>query len=126
MQTGNLPEQAKVSRNWSRLASAALVALIVLCVAWERWLAPLWTDGSLLVFKVLPLVPALYGVCCGRRYTSQWLSMVVLLYVIEGVMRANDAGLVSTLARIELILAVVLFIALIGHARSSAPSRQGR
>jgi uncharacterized membrane protein len=64
------------------------------------------------------------GVFHGRRYTSQWLSMLVLLYFAEGVVRAFDPGLSAWLARLEAALSFILFVAVLGHARSSAPSRQ--
>jgi uncharacterized membrane protein len=111
------------ARAWSRAASALLVALIVLCIAWEGWLAPLRPGGSWLVLKALPLMVAFPGVLTGRRYTSQWLSMLVLLYLTEGVVRAGDAGLAGTLAVIEALLAALLFASVVFHARLSAPSR---
>src|ERR1700737_3836990 len=49
-------------------AAAALVALIVLALLWERWLAPLRPGGSALVFKALPLAFALPGVLRRRLY----------------------------------------------------------
>ncbi|GHU12956.1 membrane protein [Betaproteobacteria bacterium] len=111
-------------QDWTRLASVTLVALIALCVLWEGWLAPLRPGGSWLILKGAPLLLAVRGVLHGRRYTSQWLSMLVLLYFAEGVMRAFDPGLIAWLARLEVVLSFILFVAVIGHARSSAPSRQ--
>ena len=111
------------ARNWSRAAGALLVALIVLCILWEGWLAPLRPGGSWLVLKALPLIVAFPGVLAGRRYTSQWLSMLVLLYLTEGVVRAGDAGLTGALAVLEALLAVLLFASVVFHARLSAPSR---
>ncbi|GHT81832.1 membrane protein [Betaproteobacteria bacterium] len=111
-------------QDWTRLASVTLVALIALCVLWEGWLAPLRPGGSWLILKGAPLLLAVRGVLRGRRYTSQWLSMLVLLYFAEGVMRAFDPGLIAWLARLEVVLSFILFVAVIGHARSSAPSRQ--
>jgi uncharacterized membrane protein len=110
-------------RAWSWLARVALVALIVLCVLWEGWLAPIRPGGSWLTLKALPLMFAVRGVLHGRRYTSQWLSMVVLLYFIEGVLRAFDPGLIGPLAWVEIVLSVLLFVAAVGHAHMSAPSR---
>ena len=46
------------TRGWSLAASASLVALIVLCVAWEAWLAPLRPGGSWMILKVVPLLAA--------------------------------------------------------------------
>jgi len=105
------------------ISSALLIALVVLCVLWETWLAPLRPGGSWMVLKVLPLMAAIFGVLKGRRYTYQWLSMLVLLYFTEGVVRAFDPGLVGVLALIEAVLASGLFVSVILYARASAPSR---
>ena len=47
---------ASPNRALHKAAVAALLALIVLCVAWELFLAPLRPGGSWLVLKVLPLL----------------------------------------------------------------------
>lgn len=89
-------------------AAAALVALIVLSFAWERWLAPLRPGGTALVLKALPLACALPGVFRRRLYTFQWASMLILLYFAEGVVRGmSDAHLSANLGWIETALAVV-------------------
>ncbi len=108
----------------SRISSFALLALIVLCVVWEGWLAPLRPGGSWLILKAVPLLPAVFGVLRGRRYTSQWLSMLSLLYFTEGVLRASDPGLMGVFALIEVALSVILFFSTMFHARVTAPSRQ--
>ena len=105
------------------LSSAALLALIALCVVWEGWLAPLRPGGSWMMLKALPPLPAVFGVLRGRRYTSQWLSMLSLLYFTEGVLRATDPGLTGVFALVEVFLAVVLFTSTMLHARATAPSR---
>ena len=105
-------------------ASASLIALIFLCVAWELWLAPLRPGGSSLVFKALPLLFPLMGILKGRRYTYQWAPMLVLAYFTEGVARAwSDTGLSAWLAGAEVALSVVFFFAAIYYAKLSAPSR---
>jgi uncharacterized membrane protein len=104
----------------------ALLSLITLCLIWEGWLAPLRPGGSWLILKCLPLLPAVPGVLRGRRYTSQWLSMVVLLYFLEGSWRFSDSGLMGILARTEIVISLVLYVAAVGHARATAPSRQKR
>jgi uncharacterized membrane protein len=92
------------------VAALALVALIVLAVAWERWLAPLRPGGSALVLKALPLACALPGVWRRRLYTLQWASMLVLLYMAEGIVRGmTDRGLSARLGWTEVALAT-LFI----------------
>ena len=115
-----------MARSWSHLVCAALLALIALCVLWEGWLAPLRPGGSWLMLKVLPLLPAVPGALRGRRYTSQCLSMLSLPYFIEGAWRCGDADIVGMLARGEIVLAVGLYIAAIGHARAAAPPPQKR
>lgn len=107
------------------IASASLIALIFLCVAWELWLAPLRPGGSSLVFKVIPLLFPLMGILKGRRYTYQWAPMMVLFYFVEGVMRGwSESGLSQVLALVETALSVVFFFATIYYAKFSAPSRQ--
>ena len=107
------------------IASASLIALIFLCLAWELWLAPIRPGGSLLVLKTLPLLLPLMGILKGRRYTYQWAPMLVLAYFTEGVARAwSDTGLSAWLAGAEVALSVVFFLAAIYYAKFSAPSRQ--
>ena len=108
-------------------ASASLIALIFLCLAWELWLAPMRPGGSWLVLKTLPLLLPLMGILKGRRYTYQWASMLVLAYFSEGVMRAwSEAGVSAQLALAEIVLSVVFFSAAIYYAKLSAPSRLAR
>ena len=109
------------------IASASLIALIFLCLAWELVLAPIRPGGSWLVLKTLPLLLPLMGILKGRRYTYQWAPMLVLAYFSEGVMRAwSETGLSAQLAMAEIALSVVFFFAAIYYAKLSAPSRQGR
>jgi len=99
-------------------ASASLVTLILLCLAWEILLAPLNTNGSLLFLKALPLLAPLFGILKGKRYTYQWASMLILLYFIEGVVRAwSDQALSAQLATIEIVLSVAFFTCAIFYAR---------
>lgn len=106
------------------LASASLLALIVLLLAWELWLAPLHPGGSWLVLKVVPLLLAVAGILKGRRYTYQWAAMLILFYFIEGVVRMfSNTGLAAALARIETGLALVFFIAAMFYAKYSASAR---
>lgn len=108
-----------------RIASSVLwFALIVLCVAWEVWLAPLRPEGSWLTLKALPLLLPLFGILHGRRYTYQWACMFVLLYFVEGVIRANDPNGVALWARLEIALTIAVFTTMVLYARLAAPSRQ--
>jgi uncharacterized membrane protein len=111
-------------RRLAAAASVALVALIFLCVAWELWLAPLRPGGSMLVFKVLPLLAALLGTLRGRRYTYQWSSLLSLLYIAEGLVRATSdtQPLSATLAWGEAVLATTWFALCLAFARATRPS----
>ena len=104
---------------WTRdLAVGSLLALIVLGLAWELWLAPLRPGGSWLALKVLPLTLPLAGLLKNRMYTYRWLSMVVWIYFTEGAVRAtSDSGLSAVLAGIQVLLCVVLFVACTMHVR---------
>ena len=100
------------------IASAALGALILLCVAWELWLAPLRPGGSLLALKALPLALPIPGVFSGKRYTYQWSSMLILAYFAEGVTRGwAETGLSQKLAWGEVALTLVFFAAAVSYAR---------
>jgi len=102
----------------TRLASFSLIALIVLCLAWELWLAPLRAGGSLVALKALPLALPLPGVLAGRRYTYQWSSLLVLAYFAEGATRAwAEGGVSRALALTEVVLSLVFFAAAVSYAR---------
>ena len=61
---------------WTRAAAvASLLALIVLGLAWELWLAP--TGRGTLALKVLPLAIPLAGLLKNRMYTYRWVSLLV-------------------------------------------------
>lgn len=99
-------------------ASGALLALILLCLVWELWLAPLRPGGSFIALKALPLVLPLPGILRGRRYTFQWSSMLVLAYFAEGVVRCwSERGVSQTLAFTEVALSVAFFVAAVAYAR---------
>jgi uncharacterized membrane protein len=101
-----------------RAAAAALIGLIVLCLAWELWLAPLRPGGSLIALKALPLLFPLRGILRGNRYTYQWASMLILAYFAEGVTRAwSERGPSQLLAGAEIVLSVVFFAATVACAR---------
>ncbi|MDA1117761.1 MAG: DUF2069 domain-containing protein [Proteobacteria bacterium] len=99
-------------------SGASLVALILLCLSWELWLAPLRPGGSLLALKALPLALPLAGILAGRRYTYQWSSMLILFYFAEGVARAwSERGDSQWLAAAEITLSSVFFASVVAYAR---------
>ena len=99
------------------LAVAGTLALIGLCLAWELWLAP--TGRGTLAVKALPLILPLAGLIRMRLYTYRWTSLLVWLYVAEGLVRANsERGTGALLATLEVVLAVAIFAACAGHVRA--------
>ena len=101
-------------------ASATLVALILVCLAWELWLAPLRPGGSLLALKALPLALPLGGIVTGKRYTYQWSSLLILAYLAEGVTRAwSERGTSQALAFAEMVLSLLFFAAAVSYARAT-------
>jgi uncharacterized membrane protein len=100
------------------LAVSSLMGLIVLGLIWELWLAPLRPGGTLLALKVLPLCFPLTGLLKNRMYTYRWLSLLIWLYFIEGVVRAwGDAPPSNYFALIEIVLCMVLFASCALHVR---------
>lgn len=112
-------DPAADAARWQRVAVAAVGALVALSVAWEWWLAPLRPGGSLLVLKAVPLVLLLPGLVRGRLRPFQLGSMLILIYVAEGVVRGmTDPAPMSTLGWIETALAAIAFGAILAHVRS--------
>ena len=101
-------------------ASASLILLIFLCLAWEFWLAPVRPGGSALALKALPLLFPLFGILHGRRYTHQWASFLALAYITEGIVRSvSDSGPSRWLAVAELFLALTFFFSCVFYARET-------
>lgn len=112
-------------------AAATLIGLIVLSLVWELWLAPLRPGGSALALKALPLLLALPGIWRRSVYTLQWASMLVLLYLAEGIVRGmTDSGLSARLAWLEALLALAFFVCALGYVapfkRAARAARRAR
>ena len=109
---GNRPPAVQAAR-WLAVGS-----LIGLSLAWELLWAPLRPRGSWLALKALPLCIPLAGLLRNRMYTYRWVSLVVWLYFIEGVVRAwGDKAPGNYLAMVEIALCMVLFVAVVLHIR---------
>ncbi|RKP50652.1 DUF2069 domain-containing protein [Trinickia fusca] len=115
--TSGAHSEAPVRRNGCALGAACtLIALVVLALAWERWLAPLRPGGSALVLKALPLALAVPGVMRRRLYTLQWASMLILLYLAEGIVRGmTDAGLSAKLGWLETALTALFLVCALAY-----------
>jgi uncharacterized membrane protein len=97
------------------VAAAAWIGLTVLAAAWELSLAPLRPGGSWVALKALPLVVALPGVVRARTYTLQAATLLVQLYLLEGLVRVFEPPPVRWLAAAEIALATVFFIAAVAY-----------
>ena len=63
-----------------------------------------------LTIKVLPLALCVLGLLRHRMYTFRWLSLLVWLYFMEGVVRATtEQGWSRALAVVEIGLCLLLF-----------------
>ena len=99
---------------------ALLAALLLLCLAWELWLAR--TGSGTLALKALPLALCGIGLLRHRLYTYRWLSLLLWLYVTEGLVRAtSEHGLSRTLAAAEVALALALFALCVRYIRLRVP-----
>lgn len=108
------------ARLFQNLTSAALIALIFLCLAWEAWLAPLRPGGSWMILKAVLLLAPLFGILRGKRYTYKWLSLFIQFYLLEGLTRAtSEHGLSQSLAIGETVLSLLIFIGAIMFIRST-------
>jgi uncharacterized membrane protein len=115
--TLDTPNALPTSIAWTRaVAVGSLLALIVLCLAWELWLAP--TGNKTLALKALPLAIPLAGFLKNRMYTYRWVSLFIWFYATEGSIRAaSDRGPSVPLAIAEVVLCLILFTACSLHVR---------
>ena len=100
-------------------AIGSLGLLILWLVAWELFVAPLHPGGSWLALKAVPLLIPLGGVIKRDIYTLQWSSMVILLYFIEGVVRAwgDKLQLSQFMAWGEIVLVCIYFVCALLYLR---------
>jgi uncharacterized membrane protein len=103
-----------LSKNpYQLIATAAFVDLFILCIAWEWFISPLRPGGSWLILKAIPLLFAIPGLWKGNVYTMQWASMLILLYITEGLVRILETGANFWMAVLETTLGTVAFICLL-------------
>ncbi len=118
-----MPKMLNDSLHEERLAAirtatvGCVLAMVLLCLAWELLLAP--TGGRTLALKALPWAAALFGLMRHRMYTYRWLSLLVWVYIAEGLVRwvGREGGWVPWLASMEIALGVLVFVACVAHVR---------
>lgn len=89
--------------------------LILLCIFWESFIAPIRVGGSWLILKMLPLLFPFFAILKNQtnRKNYQRLSLIIQLYLLESLVRITDKFPVNYLAISELILSSVIFILLV-------------
>ena len=106
------------------IASASLIGLILLGLAWELWLAPLRPGGSWLVLKIVPLLIPLFGILGGKLYTYRWSTLLIWLYFTEGSVRAwTDPPPGAWLGLTEVVLSLIFFLSAAWYARNARSSQ---
>ncbi|WP_397392188.1 DUF2069 domain-containing protein [Polynucleobacter sp.] len=120
-----------LSKNpYQLIAAAAFVDLFILCIAWEWFISPLRPGGSWLILKAIPLLFAIPGLWKGNVYTMQWASMLILLYITEGLVRILETGANFWMAILETTIGTAGFICLLIYlkpikARAKAAKKSG-
>jgi uncharacterized membrane protein len=108
----------------ARVATSALVALVILLVLWETALAPLRPGSAWLALKALPLALLLPGVLRGARRARQWAALLLPFYVAEGCVRAaSESGRHAWVAGMAAAVALVAFLAVLGWFRGERAMR---
>ena len=97
------------------VAVGSAFALILLSVGEELLWARL--GHGTLVLKAMPLAFALPGLLKHRMYTYRWMSLLVWLYVAEGLVRITDPAPANWCAGAEVALSIVLFVACAAQVR---------
>lgn len=104
---------------WHRRVIALIVALTVLELMWELVLAPLRPGGSWLALKALPLAATWPGLARGSRRTREAVSLLLLPYFAEGLVRAlTESGRHALVAWAATALAIAAFAAVLLSLRS--------
>jgi uncharacterized membrane protein len=67
------------------LALSAWIALIVLTLLWEGWIAPIHPPGFWLTLKSLPLLVPLFGMLHEKRNRFVIAGLISMPYLAEGI-----------------------------------------
>jgi uncharacterized membrane protein len=95
-----------------QLASACILALFALVLAWHLWLAPPLRVPAMVAaaLHASPLLPALLLLLRGHRAAPFWGAVAALFLFCHGVSEAWSAPRVRALALVEILLSVVLVV----------------
>lgn len=117
---------ANQTSKFQKTAFVGCLLLVGLCIAWEWFLAPLRSDGSWLILKAVPLALLLPGIYKGNTYQLQVTSMVILIYLFEGLSRILEKGPAANYALLEVVLGGVIFYAVLMHLRPIKQAAKAR
>jgi len=97
----------------SRIATAAIVALAALQLAWHGWLSPPREANpwALALFFALPILPAVVLALLRHRRAGFWGAVAALLYFSHGVMAAWSTPGEGWLGLLQAALSAVLVVA---------------
>ncbi len=101
------------------LASGSHLALIALTMAWPILIAPPQRLPVALVLVVFtgPLLPTLRGVLAGRPLSHLWTSLISLPYLLHALVELYSNPQGRWLAAGEGVLALLLLVSTLLHAR---------
>ena len=97
----------------ARVATAAILALFALQLAWHGWLSPPTQADPwpVAVFFALPILPALLLALLRHRRAGFWGALAALLYFSHGVMAAWASPGELWLGLLQAALSAVLVLA---------------
>lgn len=110
-----------------RIAISSYIALIILTLLWEGWLAPAPNapPGFWLAFKSIPLLFPLFGLLREKRKVFEVTAMLILVYFSEGIAVswatfANEAvdPVLLGCAMVEILLTMVFFWATVVYLKA--------
>ncbi len=82
-----------VTKFWRALAGLGILGLIILCVVWNGWLAPVQSipRSIEIVLLVAPLLYFMRGVLHGNRDTFIIVMLLAFIYMLMGIWYAFSA-----------------------------------
>ena len=85
-----------------RIALIGYWGLVILIPVWNLWWFPsqMYSNGSLTLFWLTPLIFPMFGLLKGKAYTHAWSGFIAVLYICH--------GLTALITSIEEILPIIL------------------
>jgi uncharacterized membrane protein len=116
----NLPTHSVAAARMRRAVVFLDLALVALLFAWHLIPTPSAGTAVLALVLCMPLLLPLPGLLRGRRYTYRWTTLCVLPYLIIGTTEVIANPLRRAWSGTMLLLALLLFAALLGFLRTGS------